>query len=88
MAASRPARLRSVTRAVRRLLIPTSQPPLPATELDPARVRVLAETAAEVRFAAISLPPKERKTLVDGRNSIISSRLRAEAQAGESRQAR
>ena len=48
-------------------------------ELPPELIRALMRTELEVRYAAISLPAKEREVLVRSRDSIIASRLRAES---------
>lgn len=85
MTFSRPTLLHRLGRAISELLAPASKAVFPVRELDPDRVRALTEMIAEVRFGAFSLPRAERRMLVDGRNSIISSRLRAEARVGEGR---
>jgi hypothetical protein len=48
-------------------------------ELPPERFKALMETILEVRYAAVSLPAKEREVLIQGRDSIIASRLHAES---------
>ncbi len=50
-----------------------------AKPLRPDKLRKIEEALLEVRYALPSMPPKERKILIEGRESIIQCRWRAES---------